>query len=191
MGFGMVFFCLRGEVEAEGVFADGSYIPAHQHASGARRGEETGVGNSRAGRTTKIHVFTNENGSPIDFEVTGGQVHDSKVAGTLIEMANKQLSPSEKDPIIFCADKAHDSQKIRAQAKANNLLPMIPVKVNAKDPNINFDREIYKLRHVVENFFARIKHYRGVSTRFEKLARNFRSTLRLACILVFLGGKLK
>jgi len=72
------FFGLRGEIDSEWIFADGSYIRAHQHASGARTGEPTGIGTSRGGRTTKIHMVSDAHGNPVDFTITGGQVHDSK-----------------------------------------------------------------------------------------------------------------
>lgn len=64
---------------------DGSYIRAHQHASGTRYGEERAIGKSRGGPTTKIHMAADAHGNPIDFEVTGGQVHDAKAADKLIE----------------------------------------------------------------------------------------------------------
>jgi len=72
-GFGLIFFKLRGEVDSEWVFADGSYFRAHQHASGARRGEERAIGISRGGPTTKIHIAADAHGNPIDFEITGGK----------------------------------------------------------------------------------------------------------------------
>lgn len=55
-----------------------------QHASGARRGEAHAIGKSRGGATTKLHVAADAHGNPIDFEVTGGEVHDAKVAHQLI-----------------------------------------------------------------------------------------------------------
>ena len=79
------FFELRGEIDTEWVFTDGSYVRAHQHASGARLGEERAIGKSRGGATTKIHIAADAHGNPIDFEITGGQVHDSQVACQIIE----------------------------------------------------------------------------------------------------------
>lgn len=69
---GRVFFELRGEIDTEWVFTDGSYVRAHQHASGARHGEERAIGLSRGGPTTKIHMCADANGNPVDFEITGG-----------------------------------------------------------------------------------------------------------------------
>ena len=78
------FFYLGGGTDQEWVFADGSYVRAHQHASGAWRCKERAMGRSRGGPTTKIHIAADAYGNPIDFEVTGGDVHDAKVAGTRI-----------------------------------------------------------------------------------------------------------
>jgi hypothetical protein len=77
---GEFFFELRGEIDQEWVFIDGSYVRAHQHASGARKGAERAIGLSRGGPTTKIHIACDANGNPIDFEITGGEVHDVKAA---------------------------------------------------------------------------------------------------------------
>ena len=74
---GQIFFELRGEIDEEWALIDGSYVKAHQHASGARIGEERAIGISRGGYTTKIHFAADSHGNPIDFEVTGGEVHDS------------------------------------------------------------------------------------------------------------------
>ena len=54
----------------------------------------------------------------------------------------------------------------------------------AKQPNPDFDSYLYKLRHLVENMFARLKQFRSIATRYEKLARNFESMIYLACIII-------
>ncbi len=74
---GRSFFSLRKEVNTEWVFIDGSYIRWHQHASGARLGEDRAIGRIRGGATTKIHLSCDADGYPLDFEITGGEVHDS------------------------------------------------------------------------------------------------------------------
>lgn len=145
------FFELRGEIDSEWVFADGSYVRAHQHASGARRGEERAIGKSRGGATTKLHVAADAHGNPIDFEVTRGKVHDAKVA--------KQLITKIGEAEHLIADKGYDSEAIREQARATGMNPAIPRKSNSKKPNPEFDFHLYKLRHLVENLFARLKHF--------------------------------
>ena len=162
----------------EWVFADGSDVCAHQHASGARIGEERAIGRSRGGATTKIHLAADAHGNPIDFEITGGEVHDVKVADRLIEKIGKADH--------FIADKGYDSQEIRELAKQAGMNPIIPRKANSKKPNAEFDPSLYKLRHLVENLFARLKQFRSIATRFEKLARNFKAMLFLACAFIWL-----
>ena len=175
---GFFFFELRGEIDTEWVFADGSYVRAHQHASGARRGEERAIGRSCGGLTTKIHICADAHGNPIDFKITGGEVHDAKVANQLIDM----LEEAEH----FIADKGYDADAIRDHAQQKGIKPVIPRRANSHRPNPKFDSCLYKLRHLVENLFARLKHFRSIATRFDKLARNFKSMLYLASMFIWL-----
>ena len=175
---GRIFFKLRGEVDTEWVFADGSYVRAHQHASGARHGEERAIGRSVGGATTKIHIAADSYGNPIDFEITGGEVHDAKAADKIIA----KVGTAEH----LIADRGYDSDAIRECARRAGMKPIIPRKSNSKKPNPEFDAYLYKLRHLVENLFARLKHFRSIATRFEKLARNFKSMLFIACTFIWL-----
>ncbi len=172
------FFELRGEIDEEWVFADGSYVRAHQHASGARLGEERAIGKSRGGSTTKIHIAADAHGNPIDFEITGGEVHDVKAAPQLLEKIEAAQN--------FIADKGYDSDPLRDQIRSKKMVPIIPRRSNSKKSNPDFDSHLYKLRHLVENLFARLKHFRSIATRFDKLARNFRSMIFIACSLIWL-----
>jgi len=175
---GRFFFVLRGEIDQERVFIDGSYIRAHQHASGARHGEERAIGRSRGGNTTKIHMAADAHGNPIDFEITGGEVHDAKVASKLIEMVDLAE--------VIVADKGYDSEAIRDEIRLHGAQPVIPRKSNSTRPNVEFDSFLYKLRHLVENLFARLKHFRSIATRFEKLARNYKAMVYLGCSFIWL-----
>jgi len=176
--YGLIFFDLRGEIDSEWVFVDGSYIRAHQHASGARIGKERAIGRSRGGSTTKIHMACDAHGNPIDFEITGGEVHDSKAAPQIIEKV--------KGAKNFIADKGYDSEAIREQARTEKMNPVIPRKANSKKANQEFDSHLYKVRHLIENLFARLKHFRGIATRFEKLARNFKAVVYIGCTIIWL-----
>ena len=176
LAYGRIFFSLRKETDTEWVFTDGSYVRCHQHASGARRGEDRAIGRSRGGATTKIHLSCDADGYPLHFKITGGEVHDSQVAGELIDMI--------RHADYFIADKGYDSQAIRDKACMHDMIPIIPKRSNTKAPNPEFDSYLYKLRHLVENMFARLKHFRSIATRYEKLARNFKSMLYLACTIV-------
>jgi len=87
------------------------------------------------------------------------------------------------------ADKGYDPEAIHEQIRQAGAVPVIPRKSNSKQPNPEFDSHLYKLRHLVENLFARLKHFRSIATRFEKLARNFRAMLFLACTFIWLKLK--
>ena len=108
----------------------------------------------------------------------GGEVHDSKAAIELLE----QLPDAEH----VIADRGYDSEKIRELVRKKNGVPIIPRKRNSKIGNADIDWCLYKYRHLVENVFARLKHYRAVATRYDKLVRNYTSTLALACCMLWL-----
>ncbi len=120
-------------------------------------------------------------GNPIDFKITGGEVHDAKAATDIIgKVASAQN---------FIADKGYDSEAIRDELRQAGMNPVIPRKSNSKKPNPEFDSYLYKLRHLVENLFARLKHFRSIATRYEKLARNFKAMLFLACTIIWVKLK--
>lgn len=83
------------------------------------------------------------------------------------------------------ADKGYDSDAVsEAARKQQGIHPVIPKRKMAKGANIGFDSYLYKLRHLIENLFARLKQFRSIAARYEKLARNFKSMLYLACMII-------
>lgn len=117
-------------------------------------------------------------GNLIDFEITGGETYDSQAAPKIIRKVDKAEN--------FIADKGYDSESIREEARGQGMNPVIPRRANSKKPNPEFDSFLYKMRHLVENPIARLKHFRSIATRFEKLARNFKALVYLACSIVWL-----
>jgi len=91
---------------------------------------------------------------------------------------------SEAGTII--ADKGYDSEQLRAQIEMNGMKVVIPRKKNSKRGNEGLDWHLYKCRHLVENAFARLKHFRAVATRYDKLGRNYESVVALACAFLWL-----
>ena len=147
------------------------------NSSGARKGEEAAIGKSVGGHTTKVSMVADTKARPVDFVVTEGQVHDSVMAEELIENL-----PQAGNVI---ADKGYDDDKIRETTKDNGGNPVIPRRCNSSKENKSFCKETYKLRHKVENLFARLKHFRSIATRYEKLKRNYEGMLLLGCIVVW------
>ena len=173
-----IFQDLVEDPDLEWEFIDGSVVRAHQHSSGAAREENQAIGKSVGGNTTKIHMAVDAYGLPIEFYLTGGEVHDSKAAPTLIA----RLPVTD----YMIADKDYDSEEIRALIRETGATPLIPRKKNSKTGNSDIDWCLYKYRHLVENVFARLKHFRAIATRYDKLKRNYASMLAMACSYIWL-----
>ena len=177
----LIFKLLSREPDLEWLFIDGSIVKAHQNSSGASKKSEFGdhgIGKSVAGNTSKIHLAVDSSGNPLDFEVTGGEVHDVKIAPELIS----RLPVSE----YTIADKGYDSDPLREQIKSKKSIPIIPKKKNSKTGNKDLDWGLYRNRHLVENTFCKLKNFRAIATRFDKTKRNFIGTLALACSYLWL-----
>ena len=172
-----VFKTIRNDIDNEWNFMDSTIVKVHQQALGYSLYSKECIGKSVAGNSTKIHMISDSFGNPVDFILSEGQVHDSKFAGKLI-----QLSDGEN----FIADKAYDSEEIRDMISNKGAQAIIPKKINAVDKiNFGFDKFLYKFRHLAENLFSKIKHYRSISTRYEKTAINFASLIFISCIIIW------
>ena len=109
--------------------------------------------------------------------MTGGQVHDSQVVEEVLN------TPSP--PLAVSADKAYDSQRVRQQIEDEGALPVIPSRSNAVR-KAYCPKRIYRRRHKIENYFCRIKDWRRLATRYDKLARNYLSTAAIVGALVWI-----
>lgn len=179
-GILMLLFNKLSEIsDLEWVFADGSVIRAHQHSAGAATQSNECIGKSRGGRSTKIHLVVDSCGFPVYFELSAGQRHDVTHAESLVD--------NLREVNTFIADKGYDSDKVRKYITKKGGKSVIPKRNYGQDIDKgSFDWCLYGYRHLVENAFARIKHFRAVSTRYDKLCRNYASTLALAFAIVWL-----
>ena len=126
--------------------------------------------------STKLHVAVDALGNPVRVALTPGQRHEMTQAGDLIE----DLTAG-----FVIADTAFDADVFRAQVAGQDstaVIPSHPSRSNA----IAYDKHLYKERHLVECFFAKIKQFRRIATRYEKTARNFLAMVHLACTMVWL-----
>jgi len=126
----------------------------------------------------KVHLAVIAYGLPEVFTMTGGYINDCTEAPTLIEKIDAAQ--------VLIADKGFDSQIIRDKGEALGMSVVIPRKKNSIKGNKGLDWPLYKLRHLVENAFARLKHYRAVATRYDKLTRHYESIVSLACAFLWL-----
>jgi len=107
-----------------------------------------------------------------------GQVHDSKMAVDLLKTTNIEGSQ-------ILADRAYGSEEIRSYITAHHATYVIPPKQNTKEP-WTLDWHLYKERHLVECFFSKLKQFRRVATRYDKLAVSFLAFIHLAAISIWL-----
>ena len=130
--------------------------------------------------TTKIHALCASDTDAVDLRITAGQVGDAPVGEAIIEAIEPREGIKQA-----AMDKAYDSNALRAKLEAKGIRPVIPPKSNRLDI-IVYDKESYKQRNKVERFFNKIKQFRRVSTRYEKLKANFLAFVLLACIVIML-----
>ncbi len=135
------------------------------------------MGRSRGGLTTKIHAVVDARGLPIRLGLSPGQAYDGEAAMEL-------LNALPEDAMVL-ADKAYDANAIREMIDGQGAWANIPPKSNRKDP-ICFSPHLYKARNLVERFFNKIKHFRRIATRYDKLAANYMAMIKLASVRVWL-----
>ena len=140
------------------------------------RQREQSPGRSRGGFSSKIHLLVDALGFPLRFILTGGERHD-------ITQAESLLAPFHFDAVI--ADKGYDSDPLRALLAAQQVEVVIPSRRNRKRQR-DYDRLRYKERNIVERFINRIKWYRRIFTRYDKLARRYMAFLHLAATMIWL-----
>jgi transposase len=134
------------------------------------------IGRSRGGRTTKIHALTDADGRPRVLLLSSGNTHDVVMAPALLEAAG---------PISrLIADKAYDTNSLRAPLASKEIDAVIPSIVRRK-PLIPHDVRAYRERNLIERMIGRLKDFRRVATRYDKLARNFLAGVLLAAIAIW------
>jgi transposase len=127
--------------------------------------------------TTKIHALVDALGNPCNLMLTPGQDHDLTCAKPLLENA---------DPDALLADKAYDADSLIDSLEQRAIKPVIPPKANRKVKR-DCDFVLYCERNLIERFFNKIKHYRAIATRYDKLARNFLAAVQLIAAIILLN----
>jgi len=134
------------------------------------------MGLTKGGLNTKIHLAVDAHGMPVRVIVTSGTEADCKYACDLIAGIEAQH---------LLADKGYDSKKVIQQAQAQGMQVQIPPRKNRKEQR-EYDTYLYRLRHLVENAFQRIKQWRGIAMRYAKKVSSFASAVNIRCMFMWL-----
>jgi transposase len=137
---------------------------------------EQAIGRSRGGRTTTLHALTDAAGRPRVLLIAPGNQHDVTMAAALLSAAG---------PIArLIADKAYDTNSLRRLLAEQGTEAVIP-SIARRKPLIPHDRTAYRQRNRIERMFGRLKDFRRIATRYDKLARNFLAGVVLAAALTW------
>jgi transposase len=143
---------------------------------GAKKDGAQSLGRSRGGFSTKIHLATDALGNALRFILTSGERNDITQAEQLVENF-------AADYVI--ADKGYDAEPFIMKLKERNFAVIIPSRVNRKEQR-EIDTHLYKERHLIENQIGKLKQFRRVFSRFDKLAKNYLSFIYFASTVVWL-----
>ena len=122
-----------------------------------------------------MHLAVDAHGMPVRAIITEGTTADCTQASALIESLTAEY---------LLADKGYDTNDIISQAIAQGMKPVIPAKKNRTAAR-EFDKELYRLRHLVENAFLHLKRWRGIATRYAKNTASFLAAVQIRCIVLW------
>lgn len=175
-----MFLYFADDPDMDCLMLDSTVIRAHACAAGApasQGGQQAqALGRSTGGFSTKIHVAVDALGLPLDFALTAGQRHDIIKAPELIEGFKASY---------ILADAAYDSDDFVELIQQSGATPVIPARINRTSPR-EYDKHIYKERHLVECFIGKIKWYRRIFARYEKLDSRYLCFLSFVSTLIWL-----
>jgi transposase len=140
------------------------------------------LGRSRGGLTTKLHVACTDEHTAVAITLSEGHRHDSLSVPDLIEEAANAGTITR-----VTADRAYDGEPTRAPLREAHIEMVIPSPKNRRVA-ARYSRELYKLRHKVENHFRKLFDFRRIATRYEKLARSYLAFVHLVSSVVLLRG---
>lgn len=182
----------RGSQGAESNYKNSAVDPAHEPPDHA-------VGRSRGGLSTKVHQLVDGRQRPLVIGVTAGQAGDSPMLKFLLaDLAVKRIGPGRPRtrPDDVVGDKAYSSRGNRALLRSKRVRAVIPQRADeiahrqrrgtAGGRPPSFDPLTYKRRNVVERSFNDFKQWRGIATRYDKLATNYRGGVVLRAIVIWL-----
>jgi transposase len=175
-----------GKIERSLWCVDGTVIRAHRCASGMipqseENDELNALGRSRGGYSTKLHVMTDANGILLAVTATGGQKHESTEFECLLGNCELSLHRHSKRPEALAGDKGYSSTAIREFIRKLSISDVIPSRSN-ESADVDFDRETYRRRNIIERAIGWLKESRRIATRYDKLTSSYLTFVQLAAM---------
>ena len=164
-------------VKIEAVALDRTIVKVHPDGTGALKNGPHAIGQSRGGWTTKIHLVAADARTAITFALSPGQAHDAPEGRLLLQRFGR--SPR---PIPLLMDRAYEGDETRQLAVELGYVPVVPPKQNRLTP-WEYDHALYTRRNEIERLFRRLKGFRRIFTRFEKLDVMFVAFINFALIV--------
>ncbi|MEZ5484222.1 MAG: IS5 family transposase [Lysobacteraceae bacterium] len=166
-------------IKIEAVSLDSTSIKVHPDGTGARKNGPQSIGKSRGGWNTKVHMVAADERTAITFGLSSGQMHDAPAGRALLT----HLGPVDR-LVHLLMDRAYEGDETRQLALDLGFIPVVPPKSNRIEP-WEYNRALYKRRNEVERLFRRLKGYRRIFSRFEKLDVMF---LGFLCFVLVIDG---
>ena len=185
--FEQLFNGQAGELQWDTAMVDGTLVKAHQHGtdapkrgcSGSQSRGAQAIGRIRGGLNAKIGAVVAARGRWVKFVLKPGPAAEAPELPALISgLAARELS----------ADQAYDPDLARSRLAAAGIAPARPYRARRRQPAWH-DPGVYRLRPRVENRFAALKEYRGIATRYYKLAELYAATLSLVAAALASKGR--
>ncbi|RKJ27646.1 IS5 family transposase [Butyricicoccus sp. 1XD8-22] len=152
------------QIQVNVISLDSTCIKVHPDGMGALKKNGTqSIGRTRGGWNTKLHMVAASDRDGVIFSLSAGNCGDGPEGRALLQ----QLGPADH-PVYLLMDRAYEGDETRALAVELGYMPVVPPKSNRKEP-WDYDKELYKQRNQVERLFRRIKRFRRIFTRYDKL----------------------
>ncbi|MEH3099985.1 IS5 family transposase [Sphingomonas adhaesiva] len=173
--FRRIFDALSDDPDLEYAMVDATIVKVHRHGQGAKGGPQSqAIGRSRGGMTTKILALTDALGNLVRFRLMPGQRYDSVEVPSLIEGI-------AFDGLI--ADKAFDSNALVAELNERGARIVIS-QHPGRAQKLKIDAAIYAWRHLIENFFCKLKEFKRIAMRACKTDRSFEAMIYIAAAVI-------
>jgi transposase len=138
------------------------------------------LGRSRGGFSTKIHAATLDENCAVALHLTAGQAHDGRQFEPLYESL-----PADNVLESAALDKGYDADRIRERLARDGIEAVIPP-ISTRCRKLTYDRQLYRERNRIERFFNKLKQFRRLATRYDKLAKTFAAALHLVTAFLFI-----